>query len=61
MIIYLKNKDTLVVKDFKFRCCIGKKGIELHPRNDKYKTIHISENDDMQIQGKVLGVFREYN
>ena len=27
MIIYLKNKDTLVVKDFKFRCCIGKKGI----------------------------------
>jgi L,D-peptidoglycan transpeptidase YkuD (ErfK/YbiS/YcfS/YnhG family) len=24
MLIYLKNKDTLIVDDFKFKCCIGK-------------------------------------
>ncbi len=27
MIIYLKNKDTLIVEEFKLKCCIGKKGI----------------------------------
>ena len=27
MTIILKNKDTLIFDDFKFRCCIGKKGI----------------------------------
>ena len=27
MIIYLKNKDTLIVDKFKFKCSIGKKGI----------------------------------
>ena len=27
MIIYLKNKDTLIVDQFKFKCSIGKKGI----------------------------------
>ena len=27
MIIHLKNKDTLIVEDFKFKCCIGKKGV----------------------------------
>lgn len=26
MIIYLKNKDTLKVDDFYFKCCIGKNG-----------------------------------
>ena len=26
MIIYLKNKETLIVDDFKFKCSIGKKG-----------------------------------
>ena len=28
MLINLKNKDTLIIDDFKFRCCIGKKGIK---------------------------------
>ena len=28
MIIYLKNKDTLIVDEFKLKCCIGKKGIK---------------------------------
>ena len=27
MIIYVKNKHTLRVDDFKFKCCVGKKGI----------------------------------
>ena len=27
MTIILKNKDTLIFDDFRFRCCIGKKGI----------------------------------
>ena len=26
MLIHLKNKDKLIVEDFKFRCCIGKSG-----------------------------------
>ena len=40
---------------------IGSNGIELHPRNDKYEIIHISSDDDIRIQGKVLGVFRKFN
>ena len=27
MTIFIKNKHTLVIDDFKFRCCIGKKGL----------------------------------
>ena len=27
MTIYLKNKHTLQVNDFYFKCCIGKKGL----------------------------------
>ncbi len=27
MIIIIKNKDTLLIDDFKFRCSVGKKGI----------------------------------
>ena len=27
MLIELKNKDTLIVGDFKFKCCIGKNGL----------------------------------
>ena len=27
MIIQIKNKDTLIVNEFRFKCCIGKKGI----------------------------------
>ena len=28
MLIYIKNKDTLVVDEFKFKCCIGKSGLK---------------------------------
>ena len=27
MIIHVPNKNTLIIDDFKFRCCIGKKGL----------------------------------
>ena len=27
MQIKLKNKDTLIIDDFKFKCCIGKNGV----------------------------------
>ena len=28
MIIQIKNKDTLIAKEFKFKCSVGKKGIK---------------------------------
>ena len=28
MTIIIKNKETLVFKDFKFKCCIGKNGVK---------------------------------
>jgi len=28
MLIKLKNKDTLIVDDFKFKCCVGKNGLK---------------------------------
>ena len=27
MIIYIKNKDTLVIDDFNLKCCVGKNGL----------------------------------
>ena len=42
------------------RYYIGSNGIELHPRNDKYEIINVNTNDDLAIQGKVLGIFRQY-
>jgi L,D-peptidoglycan transpeptidase YkuD (ErfK/YbiS/YcfS/YnhG family) len=38
MIIQLKNKDTLIVDDFKLKCCIGKNGIKLNKREGDYST-----------------------
>ena len=29
MLIKLMNKDTLIIDDFKLKCCIGKKGIKI--------------------------------
>ena len=40
---------------------IGENGVELHPKNNRYNIIYVSENDEFYIQGQVLGVFREYN
>jgi len=30
MIIKLKNKETLIIDDFKFKCSVGKRGIKKH-------------------------------
>ena len=38
MIIYLENKHTLRVDDFKFRCCVGKKGLSINKREGDNKT-----------------------
>ena len=38
MIIYLKNKHTLKVDDFKFRCSIGKNGKSKKKREGDKKT-----------------------
>ncbi len=38
----------------------GANGAELHPRNPKYDIIHIHPEDDFQINGIVLAVFRQY-
>ena len=38
MIILLKNKHTLQVDDFYFKCCIGKKGISINKKEGDKKT-----------------------
>lgn len=38
MIIYVKNKDTLIVDDFHFRCCIGKNGVNSKKKEGDYST-----------------------
>ena len=42
------------------RFYIGSNGIELHPRNKKYNIIHVNEEDELRIQGKLVAVIREY-
>ena len=38
MIIFIKNKHTLQIDDFKFQCCIGKKGSTLNKTEGDKKT-----------------------
>ena len=38
MTIVIKNKETLIFKDFKFRCCIGKNGVSNHKIEGDKKT-----------------------
>ena len=38
MIIELKNKNTLIVDEFKFKCCIGKNGLKLNKTEGDYST-----------------------
>ena len=39
----------------------GSNGIELHPKNNNYSVIHVNPDDDLHIQGLVVGIVREYN
>ena len=38
MIIQLKDKNTLIVEDFKFKCCVGKKGIKNNKKEGDLST-----------------------
>tara|TARA_B110000971_G_scaffold218832_1_gene258470 strand:- start:222 stop:710 length:489 start_codon:yes stop_codon:yes gene_type:complete len=38
MIIHVKNKNTLIIDEFKFRCCVGKNGITPHKKEGDYST-----------------------
>jgi len=38
MIILLKNKHTVQVESFKFKCCIGKNGLTKHKKEGDLKT-----------------------
>ena len=38
MTIFLKNKHTLQIDDFYFKCCIGKNGVTKRKREGDYKT-----------------------
>jgi len=38
MIIHVLNKNTLIIDDFKFRCCIGKKGLNFNKREGDFST-----------------------
>tara|TARA_B110000971_G_scaffold198948_1_gene215903 strand:- start:281 stop:769 length:489 start_codon:yes stop_codon:yes gene_type:complete len=38
MIIHVPNKNTLIIDDFKLRCCIGKKGLKFNKKEGDYST-----------------------
>ena len=38
MIIHVKNKNTLIIDDFKFKCCIGIRGINSNKKEGDYST-----------------------
>ena len=40
MIIHLKNKDTLIIEEFKFKCSIGKKGTSKNKFEGDFFTPH---------------------
>ena len=56
MIICLKNKQTLQIDDFNFKCCIGKKGVTFkkkegdkkHPKEYLKLKIYIIEKIELK-------------
>ena len=38
MLIHVKNKNTLIIDDFKFRCCVGKNGINSNKNEGDFST-----------------------
>ena len=38
MIIHVPNKNTLIIDDFKFRCCVGKKGLNFNKKEGDLST-----------------------
>ena len=38
MIIHVKNKTTLIIDDFKLKCCVGKNGLRKNKKEGDYST-----------------------
>jgi len=38
MIIHVPNKNTLIIDDFKFKCCVGKNGLNFNKKEGDYST-----------------------
>ena len=38
MIIHVKNKNTLIIDDFRFKCCVGKNGLNSNKKEGDYST-----------------------
>ena len=38
MIIHIPNKNTLIIDEFKFKCCVGKKGLNSNKKEGDYTT-----------------------
>ena len=38
MIIHIKNKNSLIIDDFKLKCCIGKNGLNAYKREGDFST-----------------------
>ena len=38
MIIHIKNKDTHIIDDFKFKCCVGRNGLNFNKKEDDSST-----------------------
>jgi len=38
MIIHVKDKNTLIINDFEFKCCIGKNGLNSNKKEGDYTT-----------------------
>ena len=48
MLIRLKNKDTLIIDDFKLKCCIGKKGLKKVKKEEKEKRKKNQKREDVR-------------
>ena len=65
MIIHVKNKNTLIIDDYKFRCCIGKNGLNyykslkehLFRHDNKYDYIISISHNEKKIPNKGSAVF----
>jgi len=38
MIIHIKNKNTFIIDDFKFKCCVGKNGLNSNKKEGDFST-----------------------
>ena len=53
MIIYLKNKHTLEVDDFKFRCSIGKNGKSKKKKKETKKLLSVNSQLKIYITDQI--------